>query len=130
MPGSHWVALFFRLWPRRIFYFVQSATTYLQHHSTSWIFNCQRLQGLTSNVCGHYCCLYALQSQGTVHDVIREHGFTCSLHLQRYKGGAHVTRSIQRVPCFQPVGASAAVVQVSGIKVSTHIIISLQCLSD
>ena len=22
--------------------------------------NCHRLQGLTSNVCGHYCCIYAL----------------------------------------------------------------------
>jgi len=31
---------------------------YLQRHSISWTFNRLRLQGLTSNVCGHYCCLY------------------------------------------------------------------------
>jgi len=32
---------------------------YLQRHSISWTFNSNRLQGLTSNVCEHYCCLYA-----------------------------------------------------------------------
>ena len=33
---------------------------FLQRHSISWTFNRHRLQGLTSNVCGHYCCIYAL----------------------------------------------------------------------
>ena len=33
---------------------------YLQRHSISWTFNRHRLQGFTSNVCGHFCCLYAL----------------------------------------------------------------------
>ena len=66
-PGSRWVAfLFFRLWLRRIFWFVRFATVkleikiYLQHHSISWTFNCHWLQGLTSIAYGYYCCLYAL----------------------------------------------------------------------
>lgn len=67
MPGSHWVAVCFSdsgyaeyfdsygLPPYRL-----EITTYLQRHSISWKFNRHRLQGLTSNVCGHYCCIYAL----------------------------------------------------------------------
>jgi len=33
---------------------------YPKRHSISRTFNRHRLQGLTSNFCGHYCCLYAL----------------------------------------------------------------------
>jgi len=33
---------------------------YPQRNSISCTFNRHRLQGLTSNICGHYCCLYAL----------------------------------------------------------------------
>jgi len=52
---------------------------------------------------------------GDLHDVIRKHVFTCSLHMQRYQGCVHVPPSVRRVPRLQPVGASAAVVQVSSI---------------
>ena len=67
MPGSQWVALCFSnsgyaeyfesygLPPYKL-----EITSYLQNHSISWTFNHPRLQGLTSNVCGHYCCFYAL----------------------------------------------------------------------
>jgi hypothetical protein len=66
MPGSHWVALCFSdfgyaeyfdsygIPPIRL-----EIIAYLQCHSISWKFNRHRLQGLTSKVCGHYCCLYA-----------------------------------------------------------------------
>ena len=64
--------------------------------------------------------LHTPQSQGTVHDVIREHVFACSLHLRRYKGGAYVPPSVLRVPRLQTFGASAAVVQVSGINKGTY----------
>jgi hypothetical protein len=57
---------------------------------------------------------------GDLHDVIRKHVFTCSLHLQRYKGCAHVPLSVRRVPLLQPVGASAAFVQVSSINKGTY----------
>ena len=35
-------------------------TIYLQRHPISWRFNRHRLQGITSNVCGYYCCIFAL----------------------------------------------------------------------
>jgi len=67
MPSSHWVAVCFSdsgyaeyfdsygLPPSKL-----EIMAYLQRHSISWTFNSRRLQGLTSNVCGHYCCLYVL----------------------------------------------------------------------
>ena len=67
MPGSHWVAICFSdsgsaeyfdsygLPPFRI-----EIMAYLQRHWISWTFNRHRLQGLSSNVCRHYCCFYAL----------------------------------------------------------------------
>jgi len=59
-------------------------------------------------------------SQGTVHDVIRKYVFTCSLQMQRYKGSAHVLRSLRKVPRLQPIAAPAAVVQVSSIYKGTY----------
>ena len=67
MPGLHRVALCFSdsgyaeyfdsygLPPYKL-----EIMSYLQNHSVSWTFNHHRLQGLTSNICGHYCCLYEL----------------------------------------------------------------------
>jgi len=37
---------------------------FLQHQSTAWTFNRHTLQGHTSNVCGHFCCIYALHIAG------------------------------------------------------------------
>jgi len=37
---------------------------FLQRQSISWTFKLHRLQGLTSNVCGHYFCIYALHRPG------------------------------------------------------------------
>jgi hypothetical protein len=71
MPGSHWVAVCFSdsgyaeyfdsygLPPYNI-----EIMAYLRRHSISWTFNGHRLQGLNTNVCGHYCCIYALHSAG------------------------------------------------------------------
>jgi hypothetical protein len=59
---------------------------------------------------------------GAIHDVIRKHVSSCSLHLQRYKGGAHVPDAVWRVPRLQPVGGgAAAVVQVPSINKGTYI---------
>jgi len=67
MLSSHWVAVCFTdsgcaeyfdsygLPPLKL-----EIMAYHQRHSISWTFNRHRLQGLTSNVCGHDCCLYAL----------------------------------------------------------------------
>jgi len=67
MPSSHWVAIcisnsgyaeYFDLYglpPYKL-----EIMAFLQRHSISWTFNRHILQGFTSNVCGHYCCIYAL----------------------------------------------------------------------
>jgi len=66
MPVSHWVAVCFSDSGCAEYFdsyglppFKYEIIAYLQRHSISWTFNRHRLQGLTSNVCGHYCCLYA-----------------------------------------------------------------------
>ena len=33
---------------------------FLRRNCTFWVYNTVQLQGLTSTVCGHYCCLFAL----------------------------------------------------------------------
>jgi len=67
MPGSHWVAICFSDSGCTKYFesyglpsFKYEIMAYLQRHSISWTFNRHRLQGLTSNVCGNYCCLYTL----------------------------------------------------------------------
>lgn len=66
MPGSHWVAVCFSDSGYAEYFDTfglppinHEIIAYLQRHSVSWTFNGIRLQGLTSNVCGHYSCLYA-----------------------------------------------------------------------
>ena len=65
--GSHWVAVCisdsgyseyfdsYGLPPYKL-----EIMAFLHRHSISWTFNRHRLQGFTSSVCGHYCCIYAL----------------------------------------------------------------------
>jgi len=67
MPGSHWVAVCFSDSGCAEYFdsyglppFKYEIVAYLQRHSISCTFNRHRLQGLTSNVCRHYCCLYSL----------------------------------------------------------------------
>ena len=68
MPGSHWVGVCFSdsdyveyfdsydLSPYKL-----EIMAYIHRHSISWTFNRHRLQGFTSKVRGHYCCIYALR---------------------------------------------------------------------
>ena len=67
MSGSHWVAVCFSDSGYAEYYdsfglppFNLQMKAYLQRLSIYWIFKRHRLQGFTSNVCGNYCCLYAL----------------------------------------------------------------------
>ena len=69
MPGSHWVDVCFSD-SGYVEYFHSfglplyrpEITTHLQRHSMSCAFNRHRLQGVTSNVCGCYCCIYAVHT--------------------------------------------------------------------
>jgi len=67
MPGSHRVAVCFSVSGYAEYFdsyglpsYKLEIMAYIQRHSISWTFNSHRLQGLTTNVCGHYCCIYAL----------------------------------------------------------------------
>jgi hypothetical protein len=67
LPGSHWVAVCFSDSGCAEYFdsyglppFKYEIMTYLQRHSIPRTFNRHILQGLTSNVCGQYCCLYTL----------------------------------------------------------------------
>ena len=67
MPGSHCVAVCLSDFRYAEYFdsyglppYKLEIMAYLQRHSISCTFNRHILQGLTSNVCGHYCCIYAL----------------------------------------------------------------------
>ena len=99
MPGSHWVALCFSdsgygeyfdsygLPPIKF-----ELIAYMQRHSISWKFNHHRLQGLTSNVCGHYCCLYALH---------RSEGLSMTSFVNMFTPAHYTCNDIKAVRLFQ-----------------------------
>jgi len=66
--GSHWLAIHFEPKASSAYYFdsygistlVPAIQVFLRHNCTVWVYNMVHLQGLTSTVCGHYCCLFAL----------------------------------------------------------------------
>jgi len=66
--GSHWLAIHFE--PRSssasyfdwysVSSFIPKIQAFLRRNCTVWDYNTVQLQGLTSTVCGLYCCLFAL----------------------------------------------------------------------
>jgi hypothetical protein len=66
--GSHWLAINFQNKSYSPFYFdsyglfpyVYPIHSLLRRSCTVWDLNTTQLQGLTSSVCGHFCCLFAL----------------------------------------------------------------------
>jgi len=66
--GSHWLAVHFRTKTLGAYYFdsygflplVIDIQAFIRRNSTVSNYNKRKLQGLTSNVCGKYCCLFAL----------------------------------------------------------------------
>ena len=99
MPGSHWVAVCFSdsgyaeyfdsygLPPYKL-----EIMAYLQRHSISWRFNRHRLQGLTTNVCGHYCCLYALH---------RAKGLSMTSFVNMFQPARYTCNDIKAVHMFR-----------------------------
>jgi hypothetical protein len=102
MPGSHWVAICFSDSGYAEYFdlyglppFKYEIITHLQRHSISCTFNRHRLQDLTLNVCGHYCCLYAYhkalgQSMTSFVDMLLPAHYTCN----DKNSCAHVPRSL------------------------------------
>src|SRR5215469_3120914 len=99
MPGSHWVAVCFAdsgyaeyfdsygLPPYKL-----EIMAYLQRHSISWTFNRHRLQGLTTNVCGHYCCIYALH---------RARGFSMTSFVNMFSPARYTCNDIKAARMFR-----------------------------
>jgi hypothetical protein len=66
--GSHWLAIHFEPKASSAYYFDSYGTSpivpaihaFLKRNCTVWVHNTVQLQGLTSRVCGQYCCLFAL----------------------------------------------------------------------
>ena len=67
--GSHWLAVLFLPKSSTAYYFdsygmpptsVPTIHEFIRRNCTVWDYNRRQLQGLTSNVYGKYCCLFAL----------------------------------------------------------------------
>jgi len=66
--GSHWLALLLTPRSSSAYYFDSygivplepSIPAFLKRNCTTWEYNKRQLQGLTSDVCGQNCCLFAL----------------------------------------------------------------------
>jgi len=66
--GSNWLAVHFRPKSWSAYYFdsygiillVPDIQEFIKSNCMTWDHNMRQLQGLTSNVCGKYCCLFAL----------------------------------------------------------------------
>ena len=65
---SHWLAVHFFPKSSSAYYFdsygilplVTDTKAFIRRNCTVWDYNKRQLQGLTSNTCGKYCCLFAL----------------------------------------------------------------------
>ena len=120
-------SLFFWIWLCRIFWFIRFTTIQTWNHVIPAkplnFLDIQTPQTTRFNIKYVRPLLLPLrtpQNQVTVLDVIIEHVYICSLQVQWYKCCAGVPRSVWRVTRLQPLGASAAVVQISSIIKGTY----------
>ena len=122
MPDSHRVAVFFQHWVCRIFWLVRTTANQTWNNCISAAplnfraFHRHKLQGLHSNVCVHYCCLYAfhrargLPMLSFVNMFIGAH-YTCN-----DKVSSHVRRSVLRLFRMRPVSAPVVVQNIGKVR--------------
>jgi hypothetical protein len=69
LPGSHWIALcfsdsgyaeFFDSYDLPSIHY--EVIQFSERHCTHWDYNRHRIQGVTSDVCGHHCCIFSHHS--------------------------------------------------------------------
>jgi len=66
--GTHWLAIYLQPKSYSAYYFdsyalppfLPTVRDFLRRNCSIWTYNKVQLQGDTSAVCGHYCCLFAL----------------------------------------------------------------------
>jgi len=93
---SHWLAI--RLTPRSSsgYYFdsygiiplVTSIQAFLKRNCTTWEYNKRQLQGLSSDVCGQYCCLFAL---------FMDRGYTPQQFITLFAGSSNADRQVTQM---------------------------------
>jgi hypothetical protein len=67
LPGAHWIAMHFDA-RRRCAYFdsygspptVEQHISFIKRNSVSHTWNKKELQSMDSSLCGHYCCIFAV----------------------------------------------------------------------
>ena len=109
--GSHWQAI--RLTPRssRAYYFdsygiiplVPSIQAFVKRNCTSWKYNKRQLQGLSSDVCGQYCCLFAL---------FMDRSYTPQQFIKLFAGSSNADRQVTQMvasECWPPCRVAAGV---------------------
>ena len=93
--GSHWLAVHFFPKSSSAYYFdsygilplVPDIEAFIRRNCTVWDYNKRQLQGLTSNICGKYCCLFALYM---------DRGFTARQFVGQLEGAASADKRIVR----------------------------------
>ena len=93
--GSHWLAVHFFPKSASAYYFdsygilplVPDIEAFIRRNCTVWDYNKRQLQGLTSNTCGKYCCLFALYM---------DRGFTARQFVGQLESVASADRQIVR----------------------------------
>jgi len=66
---------------------VPDIAAFIRRNSTVWDYNRRQLQGLTSNICGKYCYLFALYM---------DRGFTAKQFVGQFEGASLADRQIVR----------------------------------
>jgi len=121
MPCTHWVAVcisdsgYAEYFDSYCLPYKLEIIAFLQRHSISWRLKRHRLQGLTSNVCGRYCCIYALHRAGGQTMISLVIMFVSARYTCIGKNSSLFPRSVSRIPRLLPVGAAAVVVQSADI---------------
>jgi hypothetical protein len=72
--GSHWLGVHIEPRSSHAYYFdsygippfIPTIQSLLRRNCTVWDYNTVQLQGFTSTVCGHYCCLFALYMERSI----------------------------------------------------------------
>ena len=94
--GSHWLAI--HLQPKTMsgFYFdsygvvplVPAIQAFLRRNCKTWTYNKRQLQGLTTDVCGKYCCLFSK---------FVDSGFTPQQFVALFDAGGVADKQVERL---------------------------------
>ena len=93
--GTHWLAVHCLSKSSSAYFFdsygivplVPDVAAFIRRNCTVWDYNRRQLRGLTSNICGKYCCVFALYM---------DRGFTAKQFVGQFDGASPADRQIVR----------------------------------